>query len=245
MLNLSQGVRLSAAQTRVLEQELEQARRQPSYQYPWKGLEEHLGRVAGSHIPFVGYGSMLNSESAARTFSTASMRSGQPVIAFGGRRIFNYEMRSDGGRYGPPSGALALAALNVRLTGKIDESVNGVLLEILVRDVSALRAREVGYDLEPVACLRWDELEKPPLLAYILQAPDEPRAGKRHTNDSLEPHREYYRVCRSGAREFGELFLRFWLSTTYLADGVTPVGNWEAAEFPEVCDDDAERRWRR
>ncbi len=242
MLNLPQGVRLSAAQTRLLSQKLEEARRHPSYRYPWEGLEERLERMACSHIPLVGYGSMLNSKSAALTINTASLRSGQPVIAVGGRRIFNYEMRSDGGRYGTPSAALALAALNVRLTGKIDDAVNGVLLEIPVMDISALRKREVGYDLEPVACLKWNELERPPFLAYILQAPDEKRAGKKRTNDALEPHRKYYRICRSGAREFGKSFLRFWLSTTYLADGLTPVGDWEATEFPEVCDDEGERK---
>jgi hypothetical protein len=234
MLELQQGVWLSAAQTKALSQRINEARRQPTYPYPWEGLEERLRRAGSSKILFVGYGSMLNSGSAARTISSESLRFRQPVIALGGRRLFNYEMRSDGGRYGPPTGHLDLAALNVRLTGLIEDAINGVLVEIPLSDIPALRAREVGYDLEPVACLGWEELEKPPFLAYILQAPDEPRAGKRRTNNSLEPHREYYRVCRNGAREFGELFLQFWLSTTYLADGITPVGDWEAKEFPDV-----------
>ncbi|MDA2912528.1 hypothetical protein MYX77_00960 [Acidobacteriia bacterium AH_259_A11_L15] len=127
--------------------------------------------------------------------------------------------------------------MNVRLTGDINDAINGIMVEISVKDIPALQAREVGYDLAPIACLRWNDLEETPFVAYILCCPDEPRDGKRRTNDGLEPHREYYKVCRRGAAEVGEEFLRFWLSTTYLADGVTPVAQWEATALPEIRSD--------
>ena len=232
MLQLPEGVRLGTEQTNAVCQLLEAAKQQLRYQYPWEGLEEDLSRMARPHIPFMSYGSLLNSQSAAQTLDDDTLHSRQPVIALGVRRIFNYEMSMNGGNYGPPTNDLASAALNVCLTGDIKDAVNGVLVEMTLEDIPALRTREIGYDLEPVVCLSWNELKKPPSLAFILQAPNEPRAGKKRTNPTLKPHRKYYQVCRDGAEEFGESFLNFWLATTFLADGVTAVGKWESTAFP-------------
>jgi hypothetical protein len=136
-------------------------------------------------------------------------------------------------RYGPPHNLLARAALNVRVTGNIQDAVNGLLWTISLGNLPALQARELDYDLIPVACLDWNHLETPPFLAFILCHPDKPKKGERHIEDCIEPHREYYRVCRNGAAAFGQKFLRFWLSTTYLADGTTPVTKWEKEYLPK------------
>ncbi len=229
-----QGISLSPAQAAEVSRKIAQAKGEQSYLYPWKFLERDLNRRGFSSISIVGYGSLLNSTSAGEILHDTPLGPRQPVIAFGTHRIFNYQMSPDGGRYGPPTKVLARAALNTRITGDINDAVNGVLLEIPVGDIPAIRKREFGYDLIPVACLGWNTLEKAPFLAYILRCPDKPRRGKKLTNDRLEPHREYYRVCRRGAAELGEEFLRFWLSTTYLADGITSMGQWEASEFPEM-----------
>ena len=231
MVNLPGNLFLSSTQTDAVCQLLDRATRQPRYQYPWEDLEGDLSRMARPHIPFVGYGSLLNSQSAARTLDGDTVRSRQPVIAFGARRIFNYKMPSNGGNYGPPVNDLALAALNVHLTGDIEDALNAVLVEVTAESIPKLRAREVGYDLEPVVCLYWNDLEERPILTYILQAPAEPRLGERRTSSTLEPHREYYQVCKTGAKEFGEPFLDFWLATTFLADGETAMGKWESTAF--------------
>ncbi len=144
-------------------------------------------------------------------------------------------MPADGGAYGPPVSPSARAALNVRPSGTIDDLLNGVLLEMPLAEIAQLCAREVGYDLEPIPCMLWDRVAAgQPFLAYVLQCPDEPRASLKRTNAALEPHRGYYRVCRDGALEFGDDFLRLWLSTTYLADQVTPVADWETGESTGV-----------
>lgn len=228
------GVRLSTAQTEAISRMMAETAKEPTYRYPWDMLEDELEARRVSEITVVGYGSLVNSASVAQTLSEQSLATCQPVIAFGARRLFNYEMPLDLDRYAPPIHPLARAALNIRLTGNKDDVVNGIAMKLSPTDIPAMREREVWYDLVPVACLRWNKLEKPPFLAHILCCFDEFREGKRHTNDKIEPHRQYYSLCRKGASEFGEEFLRLWLATTYLADAVTPVAQWEATEFPEI-----------
>ncbi len=228
------GIHLSEAQMEAVSQMMVDATKETRYEYPWEGLEEKMEANCITEMRFVGYGSLLNSASAGRTLREESLRTFQPVIAFGARRLFNYEMPADVVRYEPAIHPLARAALNVLPTGKMEDIANGIVMKLTVTEIPAIRGREVGYDLVPVACLEWNDLERPPFLAYILCCFDEPREGKCHMNDKLEPHQGYYSVCRKGASEFGEEFLRLWLTTTYLADGVTPVAEWEANEFPEV-----------
>ncbi|MHC4259931.1 MAG: hypothetical protein ACYSTF_05925 [Planctomycetota bacterium] len=233
MLNLH-GINLSAAQTEAVSQMMADAAKEPKYRYPWDGLEEEMEANCLPEMAVVGYGSLINSGSAGRTLSQKAMETSRAVIAFGARRLFNYEIPGDVDRYAPATHPLARAALNARPTGKIDDIVNGIVMKLSVTEIPAMRGREVGYDLVPVACLEWNDLERPPFLAYILCCFDEPGESSGHTNDEIEPHRGYYSVCRAGVSEFGEGFLRLWLATTYLADGVTPVAEWEVNVFPEV-----------
>ena len=222
---------LSNEQGAALRQAMREARDAPRYRYPWDGVEEELRREGRSSLAFFGYGSLVNLSSARRTLSEELLRSRRPALAFGARRVFDYEMPAHGGAYGPPVSPSARAGLNVRPRNTVEDALNGVLLEMPLAEIAQLCAREVGYDLEPVPCMLWDRVaEGQPFLAYVLQCPDEPRAGLKRTNAALEPHRGYYRVCRDGALEFGDDFLQLWLSTTYLADQVTPVADWETDE---------------
>jgi len=179
-------------------------------------------------LSLVGYGSLVNEGSAAVTISKGAR---VPVIAFGVRRIFNYEMSLPHPRYGNPADPLARAALNVAATGRPEDMTNGIMVDVPIVDIPALRKREPGYDLIPVACIHWSQRELPPFVAYVLLAPDEPREGKVHTNSEIEPHRQYYELCREGAVRISEDFLQFWLDSTYLADAVTPMREWEVTAF--------------
>lgn len=230
MLNLY-GIQLDDKQTKAILHMMGEAAKEPNYQYPWDSLEEELEVRSVSEIAVVGYGSLVNSASAGQTLSEESLSTSRPVIAFGARRLFNYEIPSDVDRYAPAIHPLARAALNALPTGRMEDIVNGIVMKLSLTDIPAIRRREIGYDLIPIVCLEWNDLEKPPFLAYILCCFDDEYEGIRNTNDKLEPHRGYYSVCRKGASEFGEEFLRLWLSTTYLADGVTPVAEWEVNEF--------------
>ena len=196
----------------------------PTYPYPWDGLETDLARARQS-LWLLGYGSLLNSASAAQTLTT-DVR--EPAIAFGAQRIFNYEMTGRTLRYGPPETPHARGLLNVNVTGRFDDMVNGLIIKTPPSDIPALRGREVGYELVAVACMYWHRREDPPFLAYTLQRPENAQDGDMA--ESLEPHRMYYQVCRDGAAELGDDFLHFWLSTTYLADGQTLVQRWEGRQ---------------
>jgi hypothetical protein len=156
-----------------------------------------------------------------------------PVVAFGVRRLFNYEIDERVSRYGPPVTPRSRGALNVVVTGNPEDAINGILLSVHSGDIRAFRLREKGYDLVPVATIPWERREEHPTIAYILQCPDEPRDGRVRTSHDVQPHLAYYRACRDGAASFGEEFLRFWLATTYLADGVTPVAGWETGGLAE------------
>jgi hypothetical protein len=219
---------LSPEQARAVARRLSEACEVPSYPYPWDGLEEDLARVGDGSLRLLGYGSLVNSISAARTLTTGVR---EPIIAVGARRIFNYEMPGPTSRYGPPAHPNARALLNLRVTGRLQDMVNGVLIETPPSDIPALRSREVGYDLVAVACINWHRREEPPSLAYTFQRYDESEEGRAAEDTSIEPHDEYYRVCRQGAAEYGDDFLRFWLATTYLADGTTLVQEWDARHF--------------
>lgn len=225
---------LSVTEISSVSKKMARVLREPLYTYPWASLEEDLRRRGLSELPLVAYGSLVNFVSSVQTLDEESTSRRRPVIAFGVRRLFNYNMPSAVGRYSTATNSIARAALNVRLTGDINDVVNGILLEVLLRDIPAMRSREEGYDLVPVACIGWKRMDEPPFLAYILRCPDELRDGKRLIKDKIEPHLEYYLLCRKGAAEFGEEFLHYWLATAYLADGVTTGERWETIELAEI-----------
>lgn len=237
MLNLP-GLHLDHEHTAAVARMMADAAKETTYQYPWDTLQQDLQAARYSQITIVGYGSLVNRTSAAHTVREQSIVTAEPIVAFGVRRLFNYEMPTDLDRYDPPINPSARAALNVHVTGKVHDVVNGVTMTLSLEEIPALRQRELYYDLVPVACLRWNQIQDPPFLAHILSHPDR-LPDKEPDNDKiLEPHRHYYSLCRDGASQFGEEFLRLWLATTYLADAVTPVAQWETDAFSERKEDD-------
>lgn len=195
----------------------------PLYPYPWNRLKRKLTNKQIDHLPLVAYGSLVNSESAERTLSQSTLLRSKPVVAFGVRRTFDYIMPENTLRYGKPIDPRARAALNVHVTGKIDDRVNGILIDLFLKDISALQRREVDYALVPVACMDWTNRINP-FPAYILQS-------ERRVDTHLQPHQAYYEICRDGAAQFGQEFLSLWLNTTFLGDGKTPVKEWETKEL--------------
>lgn len=197
------------------------------YAYPWNELDDDRTHNDAGQLALVGYGSLMNSESSARTIRRASDCHGIPVIAFGVQRVYNYRMpkRVDE-RYGAPADPLARAALNVYRTDQFSDQINGILVQIELGDVPALREREIAYDLEPVVCVAWGEPRSTPFLAYILACPDTLWMGEQYTDDRLTPHLVYDQLCRAGAQAVSEEFVRFFLNTTLLSDRRTPLARW-------------------
>lgn len=209
---------------------LSDVRERPYRAYPWEGLAAELRKTEVGALRLLAYGSLMNPESANSTLS--KFKPGRPIISFGVRRVFDYKIPPDNSRYGPIRNAREAAALNVLATFEVDDLMNGVLLEIDPADVASVRAREVGYDLIPILCSFLDLSGLQPFVAWTLRCPKVSADGIRRTDTSLLPHRNYYRVCREAAAARGDEFLRFWLETTFLADGCTSVRTWESAAFP-------------
>jgi len=216
---------LTQTQLAAISEKMGAAQESPIHVYPWDSLEEGLRQKGRDGLLVLAYGSLVNRASAAHTLTQTA---GTPAIGFGIRRVFNYIVPEHNPRYGPPPDSVTRAALNVVPTGRIGDVVNGVLLEVPLDEIGAFRSREVGYDLVSVPCIPWHDRNAPPFLAHTLHCPDEPRGGVVRTAQGINPHPEYYRVCREGAEELGESFLETWLATSFLADLSTPVRLWEA-----------------
>lgn len=218
---------LAAAATARLADEVRSCTR-PSHPYPWDGLEAQLGASARA-LPLVGYGSLLNLQSAQRTIPRASTAGTALVIVAGGRRLFNYRMSGPALlRYegtAPPNDS---AALNVAHTRQPSHLFNGRLYSIPPAEIDALRQREVGYDLCPMPFVHWADPLGPAGTAYVLSCRSDGPYGESLIASTLLPPPGYYAVCRDAARSISAAFLDAFLATTYLADGITTAVRWEA-----------------
>jgi hypothetical protein len=202
--------------------------------YPWAGLSELVSRLPRQELPLIGYGSLLSQASAARTIKDTSAQR-LPCLAFGCRRIFNYEMplrvRE---RYGILPDSPARAALNVEITRDPRHFLNGVLTTVRVADLAALLEREFGYDLASVPCLSWNAGDFTSLsAAYILAAPEvAARSEWQVVRPDILPEPDYARLCEQGAHSISEEFAGVYRETTCLADKQTTLKMYK--ELP-VC----------
>lgn len=205
--------------------------------YPWPGLEERLAAQAAPVLHLVGYGSLLEPDSARRTVLDTPDDGHPPVLAWGARRLFDYEM-SDAGRerYGAAAEGRERAALDVRWTGRAADGFNGRLLDVAVDHLEALRRREVGYDLAPVVWQPWDEPDAAPAVAFALCASRRPVGGRVRVRDDVLPCPPYLEICRRGARRVSPAFEQVLLDTTFLADGTTPLRDHLGEPRPAAAD---------
>lgn len=212
----------------------------PRFKYDWsknlsnsRSIEEEIRKSPDGKLSFVGYGSLLNTGSASRTLSKEIIRSRKPIIVFGAKRVFNYSMGSAVSNYGLPENPKETAALNIHLTGSLHDYFNGILIKLPIDEIAALRKRELDYDLEPVVYTDWEIVKgdkRPVDVAYALTCHEKLEGSTSRVDRSLYPHRKYFDVCKKGAGEFGSIFLKQWLDTTFLADGTTTVKNWQITQ---------------
>jgi len=199
------------------------------FEYPWSGLEQKLSNAGHDGLRMIGYGSLLNPESAAITIRDTPPTGHPPVLAFGAKRIFNYLMPNQViARYDKTGQFPAdmRAALNARFTGRVSDILNGRLITVDLDDLDALREREKGYDLLPVACVPWQDVTSDPQLAFVLCATERPWKGQIYVSDSIQPFPPYLAVCRDGARQVDEAFHQCFIETTVLADATSPLAKW-------------------
>jgi hypothetical protein len=130
------------------------------------------------------------------------------VLALGARRVFNYVipetlLKSYGGNFPPRE----RAALNVDYTRSPADVLNGRLLTVAPGDITALREREFGYDLQPVVCVPWGKWEAGFFKAYVLVAAERTCGDRQVIDNEALPHPLYAGLCRAGAHAVSEAFL--------------------------------------
>jgi hypothetical protein len=212
------------------------------FEYPWKDLETVVPTMPGGKLRVLGYGSLLNRDSAARTIKNTPPEGHPPVLGIGARRVFNYLIPEERLKtYGSSPSSRERAALNVDYTQSPADVLNGRLLEIAPSDIAGLREREWGYDLRPVACVAWAQWESEPFIAFVLVAVRTEREGRSILDNRALPNPTYARLCRSGALAVSSAFLDLYLHTTWLADRRTLLFDWEK-ERPDVVEEPTSER---
>jgi hypothetical protein len=207
------------------------------FDYPWNGLEISARQMPSGKLLLIGYGSLLNRDSAARTIKDTPPKGHTPVVALGAIRIFNYLMPDEAIlKYGTPPGPKQKAALNMIYTKSPFHGFNGRLLQVDPADIPKLREREFGYDLRPVVCQRWGDWDSASFVAYILVAQKPELGGRKVIDNNALPYPPYARVCRKGAADVSDNFLQIYLNTTYLADLKTQLKAWESTH-PDAHDE--------
>lgn len=182
-------------------------------------------------VKLVGYGSLLNKISAAKTLSPYVLDSFQPVVVFGGKRTFDRNITNPS-KWGEKVRENDTGMLNVVPTKNLSQMFNGVVMEVDLAELERLVEREVGYDLIPVVAMNWNEALKEDLhfphffIAYTFSASSSSREGKIYISPCVNPVPGYSYASMAGAAEYGEAFHQFWIDTTYLADRKTPFILW-------------------
>ena len=196
--------------------------------YPYPQIVSYLRDEGKKSILIFSYGSLMDSSSAARSLSKISMATRRPGIAFGIRRLFDRDVPiCKGSKWGIPNDPNARGMLNIMLSEQPEDFINGVLVDVILEDIPDILCREEEYDLLPIVVQNWDNIansEHPHyLIAYTFHAPQ----GSGATNSTILPRPGYYELTRNASLLYGQIFYQIWLNTTYFADGITPITEWE------------------
>lgn len=209
----------------------------PVYRYPYESLPSQLEAEGKKSIKLFVYGSLMDLKSAKQTLSENTLKTRKLAKAYGVKVIYNrYVPYIFVPHWGKPALPCVIAMLNTIVTGHSEEIALGALLDIPLNEIPVLLSREVGYDLRPVVVEDWVEPLREKItntsavhgrgnlrIAYILSAP----TPSRYTSTHLLPREGYYQRVMEAARSSGYWFFQQWLNNTYLADGVTTVGDYE------------------
>ena len=203
-----------------------QLKEHPVYLYPYTDLSQELQKKNITSLSLFVYGSLMSITSRTKTLPSNDPSKDKLALAFGVQRLFNLDVAyKEGSPYGPLKSENSRGMLNVRLNSIPDTFINGVIIDIPLSDLPALSKREECYNLVPVITADWKEFLHGRFvfsLAYILIAPEKPGI----TSDQIMPRNGYFELTESAAKSYGSCFEEFWLNTTYLSDGTTPISEW-------------------
>ncbi len=198
------------------------------WSYPYSDIIDSLRAQGKDSIAIFSYGSLMDRTSAAKTVSESTLATRRPAIGYKIKRIFDRDVAiRAGSKWCQPAHPHARGMLNVLPTGYSADFVNGVLLDVPLEEIPNVLFREEGYDLLPIVVKEWDieheTVEPVYRVAYTFHAPQR----SPYTNSEIFPRPKYYELTRDAALQYGQLFYELWLETTYLADGITSIVEWE------------------
>ena len=205
----------------------------PSFEYPWHGLKDFMDSRGMSSLPLVGYGSLINKESAERTINVDGVAARRAVRAYGAIRVFNYRMPEKllQERYGTPVSSINVSALNCEISGRAGDQFNGILTQVSRDRLGALREREKSYALKPVVYRPWESSSEALEVAYVFELLPDKNGKPTPYDESIFPHIAYTRLCQEGALAISAEFLAFFNETCFLADKKTRLSGYA---LPEV-----------
>jgi len=194
------------------------------YSYPYKDLHQQLEEQNIKTLTVFSYGSLMSQASAQKTLSQKALSTRKPAIAFGLKRLFNRDVKIRyNSKWGVPKDPDARGMLNIEMTNKAEDIVNGVVYEIDIEEIPSMLDREEGYDLVPIFYVDWQDIQEQELpkihVAYTFRA----KNLSSYTSCDILPRPMYYELTRDAAKEYGPEFYAIWLESTYYADGITSM----------------------
>lgn len=198
-----------------------------SWTYPYPEIIDYLTDKDEETFLIFSYGSLMDKTSAEQTLGRKSMDTRKMAVAYNIKRVFDRDVEiKPNSKWGIPLDPEARGMLNVIPSDSGSDLTNGVLIEVSREDMAKVLLREEGYDLIPVIVQEWENFihNKPVYkVAYTFYAPQ----NSSYTSSSILPRPSYYELTRDAAYNFGPLFYLLWLKTTYMADGITSIEDWE------------------
>lgn len=188
-------------------------------------FEEITATLGTQTIPIIGYGSLMNPDSAKVTISSEdAVVNMEPVRIPGYERVFNVNLERDGSRRRRENdGDKDWAVLNIQKSDS--KSMNAVVLNLDLEDFQNLRQRERAYSLVPVMTEVYTNanvVSQPQAsIAYAWIVTDPNFLG----TTEIKPIPLYYRLVAEALStdtviaKFGEKFFEDYLDTTALANG--------------------------
>lgn len=212
----------------------------PSFSYgfdPNAAFDSISSLLDSETIPILGYGSLLQIESACLCLGEEIVQNRTLVLASGLKRIFEKDIAVSS-----PNNPWILdeekkhpccrASLNIRVTHKDADVINGVVYHVDKKGFCSIAKREEGYDLIPIRIRIWNDRDNnltSCLIAYVFSI-----SHPAFLNTTILPRPSYYFKCREAAKCLGQEFYTMWLSTTFLGDATTSVKKWDASHSDSI-----------
>ncbi len=203
----------------------------------WDDLEKHLKKRGLKDVMLFGFGSLVNKH--ANYQSDVNI----PAVAFGIKRIYNMKHAH------PEDSILGLPTcgynheqmrLNNKLTGKVDDMVNGILLKFTIGSeaYADLKEREKTYRLMPIKVALYRALLHNKIVlkdGYVLLSHQDKSSAHG------DPHVVYNSLVLDGFKDIEnhglQGFVPLFLDTTYLSDEKTTIRDWIRKNSAQVVSD--------